>query len=342
MAVAAAIFLVAVLVYVITNRRGITLGLAAALTILLVTLVAPVVGQTTVFRLPSADRYLYPGAIIVLILVAELIPAGRPWPRPYRFVAAAGAAVWLLSSIPSNVQNLRSEADAAVADSEILRAELAALELARKEPGSQAEAAAEAEATPQAVTALTFHANAPPEDLAVAVVAGAPAYFDIADEFGTPAWDLDELLEASGGLRAQADRLLVLTLPVEGIAATGPSPAAARDAAALPSGETEIAPGECARVVAAPESLPDPPIPPPSEAGPALAAIMIPPGEAWIDWGAQEAVGVRVGRFGDAATQSIALSGTPEMSIALPEAGADDISWKLALYAEDEATVCAE
>jgi hypothetical protein len=69
---------------------------------------------------------------------------------------------------------------------------------------------------------------------------------------------------------------------------------------------------------------------------------MIPPGEAWIDWGAQEAVGVRVGRFGDAATQSIALSGTPQMSIALPEAGADDISWKLALYAEDEATVCAE
>ncbi|MDQ2676331.1 MAG: hypothetical protein M3Y34_05930 [Actinomycetota bacterium] len=341
LAVAGTILLGAAVAYVLVTRRGITVGLAAALTILLVALVAPVLGQTIVFREPAADRYLYPGAIIVLLLVAELIAAGRPWPSPFRWAAVAGGVVWLFSSIPSNVLNLHAEADAAVAAGETLRAELGAIELARLEPGSKAEAAASAEATPEAVTALTFHGDAPPEELAFAVIAGAPAYFDIADEFGSPALDPGELAGASAAQRAQADRLLVLTLPVEGVPAEGSAPAAAGKASPLPAGETEVATGECVRVPASPESLPDPPLPPPPNAGPALAAITVPPGAAWIDWGGEEAMGVRVGRFGDAASQTIALPGTPQTRIALPEAGVD-APWMLALYTGTEATVCAE
>ena len=113
-AVAIAIVAAGALVVICLRRRGLSLGLAAALAALIVAAVAPVIGPSgVIFRMPEAGRYFHPGAIIGLWVIAEAIAAGRPWPAG-RAVATVAVGVWLVGALISNVAELRDRADVEV------------------------------------------------------------------------------------------------------------------------------------------------------------------------------------------------------------------------------------
>ena len=60
------------------------------------------------------------------------------------------------------------------------------------------------------------------------IVAGAPAYFEIEAEYGTPAIDADEIASLPEVLRQQADLVLGVALPLEASTAGDPPPGDAR------------------------------------------------------------------------------------------------------------------
>lgn len=153
---AVAILSAVALVLVIVRRRGLTLGLAAALAILAAALAVPPLGPSGSgpFSSPDESRYIHPGAVIVLFLLAELVAAGKPFPRRSGVAVAAAALVWLVLAVPANVAELHKRADIAAASGDLVRAELGALELARTVPGSIADQAENAEPTQAKAKAL--------------------------------------------------------------------------------------------------------------------------------------------------------------------------------------------
>jgi hypothetical protein len=241
-AVAIAIVAAVALVVLCLRRRGISLGLAAALAALIVAAVAPVIGPSGVlFRMPEAPRYIHPGAIIGLWVIAEAIAAGRPWPSWVRPVAAFAATACLVGALISNVAELRDQADEEVRRGDVLRAELGALELARDIDGSTAAGLAAREGDQGSRLALAFSGGQLGPRGAGAIVLGAPTYFDIEAEYGTPAIDADEIPTLPEGLRQQVDLVLGFALPLEASTAGDPPPGECSDIE--PGGTATVAPG---------------------------------------------------------------------------------------------------
>ncbi|HUC07512.1 MAG TPA: hypothetical protein VMR96_05430, partial [Solirubrobacterales bacterium] len=139
-------------------------------------------------RTPFASRYVYMGGIISLLLVAELA-------RDIKWSTATGllAVIVLGLSLMANASTLRAGARLFQAEGETNRATLAALEIARGkiDTGILAEDAEE-----------TTHSH---PDMFFPVW----AYYDLADDQGSPAYDLSELQVAGEQSREAADQVLV-------------------------------------------------------------------------------------------------------------------------------------
>jgi len=138
-----------------------------------------------------ASRYMYAGAVFLLLLVAELL-RGVPLRRPA--LLAVGAVV--LAASVANVAILRDGEEALREQTVLARADLAAVEIARR--------------------------TVEPEYRLLPDVAGtyslidiqAGEYLEAVDEHGSPAYSQAELLDAPPPARRQADILLSQALPL--------------------------------------------------------------------------------------------------------------------------------
>jgi hypothetical protein len=145
-------------------------------------------------RTPFASRYVYMGGIISLLLVAELA-------RDIKWSTVTGllAVIVLGLSLMANASTLRAGARLFQAEGETNRATLAALEIARDkvDRGLLAED-----------VESTIHSH---PDMFFPVW----AYFELANDQGSPAYDLSELQAAGEQAREAADQELVRGLHVE-------------------------------------------------------------------------------------------------------------------------------
>lgn len=159
-------------------------------------------------RAPNASRYVYMGGILLLLVVVEL-------GRDIRWSTTVGlvAAVFLALSMLANVAELRVGGHLFTAEGATNRATLAALELSREhvDPSVAVEDGSETHSHPD----MLFPAY---------------AYFEAADDFGSPAYDEAELVASGEQAREAADQELVRVLgispqPLRGkLPAGGPAP----------------------------------------------------------------------------------------------------------------------
>lgn len=141
-------------------------------------------------RAPNASRYVYMGGILALLLIAELGHDIR-WSTD----VAAVAVVLFGFSLMANVAELRVGGHLFEAEGETNRATLAALDLARERvnPNFPVE------------DGSTIHSH--PD-----MLFPAWAYFDAADDFGSPAYSETQLEESGEQAREAADQELVRAL----------------------------------------------------------------------------------------------------------------------------------
>jgi hypothetical protein len=180
-----------------------------------------------VYRPPTSGRYQYPGAIFVLLIAAELLRGVRVGRRPF-----AGAAVVTGVAVISGLAFLHDGYKLRKSESDVERAQLAAVETARQTvaPGFT----------------LTSGFNR--------IYAGA--YLSAVDAFGSPAYTQVELVSSPGPARTAADEVLAKALPIGLAPASRASPRAAagqgpagrrcRTVQASPAGATALLlrPGE--------------------------------------------------------------------------------------------------
>jgi hypothetical protein len=152
-------------------------------------------------RTTESSRYLYPGAVFVLLIAAELLAGVR---LAWRGVAVL--TVWALAVVGVGMVTLRDGGNELEKLARFDRAELAALELARGtvDPGFR----------PEAVPNTKVQGH-----YLFAIVAGE--YFSAIDDYGSPAYSVAELQRAPPDVREVADLLLAAALrlsPVTGSA----------------------------------------------------------------------------------------------------------------------------
>jgi hypothetical protein len=186
--------LLALLAVAVLHTRNVSPRLAA-------TVAMPVAfwGLTALSRAqlnePAASRYLYPGAILVALALAEAMRGLRAPP----LVVVLGALV-LAHGISTNLDALQSGAAGLRTGSDYVGAELAALEIARP-------------LAPAGFVPDPFHA---PQ-----IQAGP--YFAAIDEFGSPADASAELAARPDDVRRAADGVLVGAMGVHLAVLTAPA-----------------------------------------------------------------------------------------------------------------------
>jgi hypothetical protein len=169
-----------------------------------------------------SSRYLYVGALFVLLIAADLLRGVRI-PRP----ALVVVAVLALVVIGFNLVPLREGRDFFRQQSDLTKADLGAIEIAAPtvEPGF---------ALPPEISGTTFLNEITADE-----------YLQAVAEYGSPADDPAALAAAPAVDRAQADVVLANALPV-GIETEAPPAPARGHCARLPAGSTEpllLAPG---------------------------------------------------------------------------------------------------
>jgi hypothetical protein len=149
-------------------------------------------------REPTASRYQYLGAALLVLLLAEIFRGYRPGPR----VVGAGAALTAVVLL-ANIVPLKDGLTTVEQQSEFARSELAAIEIAERtvEPDFSL--------NPQIAGTETLT----PID--------AASYLKAVAEHGSPAAGFDEITTLSEGARKEADTVLVNALPVELIEGEG-------------------------------------------------------------------------------------------------------------------------
>jgi hypothetical protein len=176
-------------------------ALWCALTIVVALWIAgTVVADAT--RPPTSVRYLYPGAVVVLLVAVELL-RGTPW-RPAGLavlfaVAAIGAAANLVELRDGGSQRRDSEAPQ-------IRAELGALQVAggRTRPDFSIGAVVNGTALLTYPFAIVVY-DRPPSEL----------YLDAAGEYGGVGFSPEELRARTDEVRARADSFLVAALELQ-------------------------------------------------------------------------------------------------------------------------------
>ena len=167
-----------------------------------------------VFRPPTSGRYLYPSAVFIVVIASELL-SGLGIRRVALVVAAIVAAAAVASNLSALESGYRSQHDV----SDLVRTDLAALEVAR----------------PAVVPGFVLDTRI--SGLWLQPV-NASAYFSAVDAFGSPAGTPAELAAAPESSRLEADRIVAAS---EGL----------RLAPALAAGRAGRGAGRACRVVRA-------------------------------------------------------------------------------------------
>jgi hypothetical protein len=168
-------------------------------------------------REAPANRYMHIGAILILLMLADLLKGVRFGTRA---LVVAGAAVLAAAAI--NVGELEDGSDYLREQTVLTRADIGAMEIARR--------------------------TIPPSFGLTPTLAGTPAlidvnaaeYFPAEHEHGSPAYSPRELAHAPELGRRQADVILAQALPISTVTHLGTALAAAGgDCVALPPGSSE-------------------------------------------------------------------------------------------------------
>jgi hypothetical protein len=258
-------------------------------------------------RTPFASRYVYMGGIVSLLLVAELV-------RDVRWSTVTGllAAIVLGLSLMANASTLRAGARLFQAEGETNRATLAALEIARDkvDTGLSAE---DAEGTTHSHPDMFFPIW---------------AYFSLAEDQGSPAYDLSELEATGEQAREAADQELVRTLHVEVVptptpkvdrGGAAPTPFSESEGRARPRGACAVLTPEPGRTATFKLELP-----------PGGFSYLVRPGVA---------VTIKLGRFADLLVNELPqVVGSGEVAIPTDSASRP---WRAELTTEARTLVCA-
>src|SRR5829696_6160638 len=251
-------------------------------------------------RAPTDSRYLLPGAVFVLMIAAELLRGVRV-PRPALLAAyAAGALV-----VANNLYVLRDASLAYRNTSEIIEADLGALEIARDR--------------------IVFPVILD-ESIAVTgyVHVWSSAYFMAADEHGSPADTPDQIAAAPEAARVAADKVLARALDVSfAPAQSAPPPSGPAPKVVGPPGSRARTAGSCVVV--------DPP----------GAILSLPLGGAIVRASPRAAVAVALRRF---AASSNPIPAAPlaggQLGVARIPSDRAAEPWELALRSRAPITVC--
>jgi len=339
-----AVGLIGIAALAVVRARRLTPGTAAVLVALGVAVIGPALapGGLSVFRQPDSARYLYPGAILILLVTAELIAAQPPGPR-VRPLALGVGALALASGLYSNVAHLVDQGDRLGEAGDAVRAEFRALELAQD--ASRGKLPPGVPPADESIKSLEFSGGplgTPPAH----IVRAAPAYFEITDRFGSPAMTTAELQRADPGWRQRAGTVLSQALPVRLGRADAPPPAAgAKPPAVRRAIQARVTrSGSCVGLRpdrAAPRPADVPPAPDGSSR-PALALLSSAPGRLWIDAGDTDRPLIAVGRLTEVPVYPVEweLPGS-SASLGLPRAGLGDEQWALLVYSSRELELCS-
>jgi MFS family permease len=142
-------------------------------------------------REPTASRYQYAAAIFVLMILANLFKDIRLSRR-----GVIVAAALTLIAVGPNLVVLKDGRDELVQQSVLTRADTAAIEIARRTVDPNFELTTDVAGTPSLVN----------------IYAGK--YLEAVDEYGSPAYSVDELLSAPAEGPIQADIVLAHALPI--------------------------------------------------------------------------------------------------------------------------------
>lgn len=252
---------------------------------------------------PGASRYLYPGALFLLLLAAETARRS-PSTVPPRWMTVTLVTLTGIS-VAVNVEPLREGRNFLVPISVKLRAELAALEIARP--------------------AGVDPAFRPEPTWAPDIVAGP--YFEMIDRLGSPTYGEATLVRRPPQERYDADRVLVgagvlRVVPVEA-APTPPGPAKAPPIDHLYSG-TLVQDGSCFSLIGP---------------GELFVTVTVPPGGVTVT-AANSSVMVHARRFGDVFVTD-PVSTIKEASVRLrPAPDASKAAWHLQLKTTGSLRAC--
>lgn len=174
-------------------RHGLPVRAAAFGIILVVYWVAGSLALS-LFRVPQIDRYVFPAAILCVLIAAELL-RGMPVTRTLWL----GLIAVFAFALPGNLAQLRATGAFVREQSADAKAVLTMVELERDRVAPE----------------LT-----PSGSLLIPIEAGS--YLDFADRFGSFAFSEEELLRQSPGARKQADETLDRILEPQVVPAPGP------------------------------------------------------------------------------------------------------------------------
>lgn len=234
-------------------------------------------------RVPWASRYQLPGATFVLLVAAELLRGVRLDRR-----LLAPALVVVGAAVASNGLFMNEAANSYKHSTEIVRADLTAMEIARE------------------TVDPSFFLDEEFADTGLAYI-DAGSYFAAVDEFGSPAYTIEELQQSSAEARFAADKVLLNALRV----AVEPIPRSAVPA------------DGCVTVEGS-------------------QPLELSPGGAVIAAGSQRVTDIKMRRFADPGEVPVDFQTgvEPGQAVAIPiPTDASDVPWKLQLEGGG-ATVC--
>jgi hypothetical protein len=256
-------------------------------------------------RTPQASRYVYMGSIITLLVVVELA-------RDVKWSTAIGlvAVVIFGLSLMSNASTLRAGGRLFQAEGETNRATLAALELDRQHVNDGL-------STESVETTTHSHAD---------MLFPIWAYFQLADEQGSPAFSLDELLATGSQAREAADQELVNALEIEAEPVTRPS----LDRGGAPLGPMSEGSGRARALGSCLALIPD-------LGRTATFRLELPPGGFSYRAAPGTAVTVKLGRFGAPVTELPAVTGSAEVAIPVDDV---PVPWQAELRSDARLLAC--
>ncbi len=310
-----------------------TWAVLAALCVLMITpAFAPGAGRD-----PGAPRYLYSGAIVLLLVIFELARGVRVRGATRGWVIAGIGALFIVSMV-SNLQTLHEKARAYAATSGELRVELGVLDVGRgafrPPPPTLGQ--------PLGIGALTQAPSVAPPLSASASLSSllsrkAGVYYRIRDSFGSPALTPGELLEAPEPDRERADRLLSALVRARlqpgGEGPSGPLPRVT----AAPGVERRSG-GDCLRLEPRRTGSSRATV---ASGAPALATVELPPGGVTLKSGSPGYLPVvRLGRFSDRPGVPLDVPEASVATLAPSRGGAPEVPWRLLVLSTRPLTVC--
>jgi hypothetical protein len=255
-------------------------------------------------RVPWASRYQLPGATFVLLVAAELLRGVKLDRR-----LAIPAIVAVLAAVASNGLFLNEAANSYERSTAIVRADLTAMEIARD------------------TVDPSFYLEEEFADTGFAHI-DAGSYFSAVDEFGSPAYTVEELRESTPEARFAADKVLLNALRVA-LAPASPADAPAAGAVAATPGPAGIASVPADGCVAVPGGAGSP-------------LLGLPPGGVVVGASAQPVTDIKLRRFatGSEFPVDFQTGVAPGEATAIPiPTDLSTVPWKLRLEG-GAATVC--